>query len=168
MNNDLRLKELRQEYNLSQGLASKVCGVPLRTYVRYESDDHYGSSLKRQMMIDLIKSKYEISEEKGILSFEEIKRIVSSIVSKDKYRDLVSYVYLFGSYAKGYQNEKSDIDLLISTSISGLDFVGLIEELRIALHKKVDLVKLNNLTDNIELINEVFKDGIKLYEQSKN
>ena len=55
------------------------------------------------------------------------------------------------------------MDLLISTEVSGLKFYGLVEEIRTALHKKVDVLNLNQLTDNPELTKEILKDGIKIY-----
>ena len=71
--------------------------------------------------------------------------------------------YLFGSYAKGYATEKSDVDLLVDTDITGLDFFGLVEEFRESLHKKVDLLRLEDIRDNKEILLEILKDGIKLY-----
>ena len=35
-----------------------------------------------------------------------------------------------------------------------MNFVGLIEELRVALNKKVDLLRLSDLSDNVDLIND--------------
>ena len=57
----------------------------------------------------------------------------------------------------------SDVDLLISANVKGLKFYGLIEEIRIALHKKVDILNMEQLKDNIELTEEIFKYGIKIY-----
>ena len=70
---------------------------------------------------------------------------------------------LFGSYAKGYAGDESDVDLCVCTSLTGLAFVGLIEELRLALHKKVDLLRLSDISDNLDLLKEIMKDGIKIY-----
>ncbi len=75
----------------------------------------------------------------------------------------MDYCYLFGSYAKGKATENSDVDLLISTSISGLAFYGLIEDLREALKKKVELLRKEELANNSQLIDEILKDGIKVY-----
>ena len=72
----------------------------------------------------------------------------------------VLFCYLFGSYAKGKAIPASDVDLLISTNVKGLKFYGLVEEIRTALHKKVDILNLNQLKDNIELTEEILKDGI--------
>lgn len=50
----------------------------------------------------------------------------------------VSFCYLFGSYAKGNAAPKSDVDFLISTDVKGLKFFGLVEDIRVVLHKRVD------------------------------
>ena len=55
------------------------------------------------------------------------------------------------------------MDLLISTGVSGLKFYGLVEEIRAALHKKVDVLNMEQLMDNPELTKEILKDGIKIY-----
>lgn len=57
----------------------------------------------------------------------------------------------------------SDVDLLISANVKGLKFYGLVEEIREALHKKVDVLEINQLKDNLELTQEILKDGIKIY-----
>ena len=75
----------------------------------------------------------------------------------------VKYCILFGSYAKGKETPTSDVDLLISANIKGLKFYGLVEELRVALHKKVDVLDMNQLKNNLELTEEILKDGIKIY-----
>lgn len=75
----------------------------------------------------------------------------------------VNFCYLFGSYAKGKANETSDIDLLISSNVTGVKFFGLIEELREQLKKKVDLLDILQLNNNQTLLQEILKDGIKIY-----
>ena len=157
----MNLKEYRKGKGIKSKEASIVCGVPLRTYIRYENDDSYGSNLKRDKILSLLKEKYEVTEEKGLLSIEEIKNKVTDVFSK--YKDEISFCYLFGSYVKGYAKEDSDVDLCISTSLTGLRFVGLIEELRVSLNKKVDLLRLSDMSNNIELLNDIMKDGIKIY-----
>lgn len=157
----MTLKEYRKSINITIKEASEVCDVPLRTYIRYENDDSYGNALKRKQMLLSLKDKYEITEEKGVFSLTTIKEIVSEVLSS--YKEEVSFCYLFGSYAKGYASDLSDIDLCISTSITGIRFFGLIEKLRQSLHKKVDLIRLCDLSKNLELITEIMKDGIKIY-----
>ena len=48
-------------------------------------------------------------------------------------------------------------------NIKGLDFYGLVEEIRASLHKKIDLLDVKQLQNNLELIEEILKDGIKIY-----
>lgn len=158
----MSLLETRTQFDLSQAKAALLLNVPLRTYVRYESDDSYGSELKREMMIKTLKDVCEITETKGLLSVEYIKNSLKELFEKE-YPNRIEFCYLFGSYAKGYAKENSDVDLCVSTSLSGLDFVGLSESIRTILHKKIDLVRFSNLKNNIELINEIMKDGIKIY-----
>ena len=158
----MELKEKRMGYNISQQRAADIVGIPLRTYVRYEDDDNYGDSLKRKAIINAIDECCEINEDKGILSIEQIKKSIQKLIDSE-YKDKIEFCYLFGSYAKGYANDKSDVDLCVSTSLSGLDFAGLSEKLRNVLHKRIDLIRLNNLKDNVELINEIMKGGIKIY-----
>ena len=158
----MTLLETRKQYNVSQVEVATLLGIPVRTYIRYEQDNNYGSELKRQTMINLINNKYEITEDKGLLNVDYIKKQLNTLFS-NQYKEVVEFCYLFGSYAKGYATEKSDVDLCVSTSLKGLDFVGLSEDIRTLLHKKIDLIRFDTLKDNLELINEIMKDGIKIY-----
>lgn len=110
-------------------------------------------------MCEKLSSYNTIDEEHGLLTILEIKEIVKVIF--DKYD--INFCYLFGSYAKNNANFKSDVDLLIDSKITGLDYYGLIEDLRKSLHKKVCLLNIDQLENNKELIKEVLKDGIKIY-----
>ncbi|MBO5578339.1 MAG: nucleotidyltransferase domain-containing protein [Bacilli bacterium] len=158
----MTLLETRKQYNVSQIEVANLLGVPIRTYIRYEQDDNYGSELKRKTMIQIINDKYEITENKGLLTSEIIKKEIT-LLFDNEYKGVVEFCYLFGSYAKGYATERSDVDLCIATSLTGLDFVGLSEDIRRVLHKKIDLVRFDTLNNNLELINEIMKDGIKIY-----
>ncbi len=54
---------------------------------------------------------------------------------------------LFGSYARGEQDEKSDVDILIEPPDDmGLEFIDLKHKLEDALQKKVDLVSYNGIS----------------------
>ena len=156
----MNLFDLRKEYGLSQLKTAEICSVPLRTYIRYESDNEYGNTLKRKAMIAAIKDACEITEEKGILSIDQIMKGVHKVI-EEKYQGTVNLCYLFGSYAKGYATKKSDVDLCISTDLTGLAYVGLAERLHVELHKSIDLINLKNA--NSDLIYEIMKDGIKIY-----
>ena len=45
---DMTLLETRKQYNVSQLDVATLLNIPVRTYIRYEKDDNYGSTLKRQ------------------------------------------------------------------------------------------------------------------------
>ena len=114
------------------------------------------------MICRLLLDHCEITETKGLLTIEAIRETVKNLF-EEEYPGMIDFCYLFGSYAKGYAKENSDIDLCVSTSLSGLSFAGLSEKLRLALGKRIDLVRLNNLADNVQLINEIMKEGVKIY-----
>lgn len=59
---------------------------------------------------------------------------------------------LFGSYARGSQEEKSDIDIAvkIDNEMSLLDFVGLKQELENTLGQSVDLVEYSEIKPRIK------------------
>jgi hypothetical protein len=156
------LLDLRKQYKVSQTEIANLLSIPVRTYIRYEQNNNYGSSLKRQTMIKLILDKYEITEEKGLLTIEQIKEKLGQLFDV-QYKDTIKFCYLFGSYAKGYATEQSDIDLCVETSLQGLDVFGLIEDIRNLLHKKIDLIRFDTLKNNFNLVNEIMKDGIKIY-----
>ena len=111
-------------------------------------------------MVDLKEFKINyIDEETGILELEDIVQKCTEVFERYE----VSFCYLFGSYAKGKATQTSDVDILISANVKGIKFYGLVEEIRTALHKKVDVLDMNQLKENIELTEEIFKDGIKIY-----
>ena len=158
----MTLLQIRNKYQISQALAASSVGVPLRTYIRYENNNDYGNSLKRESMIQKLMNKYEITEDKGMLSIETIKNELTSLFDSE-YKGKIEFCYLFGSYAKGYAKDNSDVDLCVSTSLTGLRFAGLSEAIRTVLHKRIDLIRFNNLENNLELVYEIMKDGIKIY-----
>ena len=156
------LRELRADYKLMQSEAAAILGIPVRTYRRYESDDNYGSDLKRRMFAMILKDRFGIGEDKGLLTIDQIKEKVQSLFDGE-YAGQIDYCYLFGSYAKGTANESSDVDLYVSSSLTGLRFVGLIERLRQILCKRVDVIRNSELDGNMDLVNEIMKGGIKIY-----
>ena len=155
----MTLRELRKSKGITQREAADYVGVPLRTYCNYENDPQKQIGIKYKYMLESLRSYGYVDEENGVLTIEKIKELSISILSKYP----VEYCYLFGSYAKGKATEKSDVDLLVCTSITGIEFFGLVEELREKLKKKVDVLDQKQIECNFELTNEILKDGIKIY-----
>lgn len=155
---NMTLKELRKVNKLTQKEAALLINIPYRTYVRYEESGASKDSFKYQMLLRVLEEKTRIDEEHGIVSIDKIKELLIPILKSKK----ISYCYLFGSYARGSQKENSDIDLLVDTDITGLDFLMLVEEIRNTLHKKIDLLRLKDLKSDNPIVIEILKDGIRL------
>ena len=153
------LKSIRLDKKLTQQQAAGIVGISLRSYKSYENDLDKMGNLKYNYIYEKLSQINPIDEEHGIVDLEYISRKCSEIF--DKYK--INFCYLFGSYAKGKAKDDSDVDLLISTKIKGLKFFGLVEELRNSLQKKVDVIEVAGLKDNVELLEEILKDGIKIY-----
>jgi predicted nucleotidyltransferase len=155
----MTLKELRKKHKLSQEECAKYLEIPRRTYQDYETDLSKINTVKYKYMVEKMEKYGHIDETNGVLSLEKIKELCSEVFESRN----VEYCYLFGSYAKGKATETSDVDLLIATSDSGLRFFDLVESLRESLCKKVDVLTLEQLNNNTQLLNEILKDGIRIY-----
>ncbi|HHT9124309.1 MAG TPA: nucleotidyltransferase family protein [Candidatus Brocadiia bacterium] len=95
-------------------------------------------------------------------TLDEIKEIIN------KHKDVLMYKYgvkivgIFGSYIRGKQKKKSDIDLLaeFEKPISLLELVGAEIYLSEILETKVDLVPKEDIRE--ELKEEIFKETVYL------
>ena len=153
------LKELRKVKHLTQQEAAFRIGVSLRSYISYENDKTKEGCPKYRFLLQELEKINPIDEEHGVLERDELINICSEILSEYD----VDYCYLFGSYAKGKASGSSDVDLLISAKVTGLKYYELVERLREALHKKVDMLDTKQLLKNEALLNEVLKEGIRIY-----
>lgn len=91
----------------------------------------------------------------------EIKKIVVPIANSYG----VKRLYLFGSYAKGMANEKSDADLLVEKGepMSLLKLSGMRQMVQEALNLSVDLVTTTGIGDDFR--KEIAGTEILLYEE---
>ncbi len=153
------LRSLRLKAKLTQKETAERLGISLRSYIQYETDKSKTDSLKYRYLLSLLEGMTQIDEDHGILSIENIKSVCGEVLPDY----CVDYCYLFGSYAKGKATEKSDVDLLVSTEVTGLRFYELAERLRNELKKRIDLLDVKQLVNNEPLINEILKDGIRIY-----
>ena len=69
---EMKLKEYRITLGISAKESSKICSVPLRTYIRYENDDSSG--------IDIIKNFSDIGEKSGCEIPQDIAKYFDNLV----------------------------------------------------------------------------------------
>lgn len=96
--------------------------------------------------------------------FEEIRKKVIPVL-----KPYVIRISVFGSYARGEETGRSDIDILIQLKPSnkrpplGLEYFGLEQEIRELLHCEVDLVTEDGLSPYVRPYVE--KDKVVIYEE---
>lgn len=154
-----KIKELRLQKKITQKQAADYLGISLRSYITYENEQGKINSIKYDYIVKKLESLNPVDEEHGILTIEDITNTCQRILNDYP----VKYCILFGSYAKQKAMESSDIDLLIASDVNGLQFYDMVERLREELHKKVDVLNLDQLKNNLELTGEILQDGIRIY-----
>ena len=150
------LRQRRKELGLTQIEAAKACGVSRRTYQTYEEN-----AILNDTYNELIKKIDELGVLDGcnyVLNLKHIKHICKQLF-KEKYPEIRS-AYLFGSYARGEANGKSDVDILVICPPMGMKFYGIVAELEELLHKTVDLHTHRQLVNNEKFLEEILNDWI--------
>lgn len=160
------LKVLRENTGLTQEEVSKITGIPVKTIRNWEQNTRKPSDWALNLVIDRIlreknNDKQNIDEENGIVSYLSIKKSIEEVVHEYQ----VQRIYLFGSYAKGEASDTSDIDLYMESNLKELEYVELIEKLRMKLNKKVELLSPYTITNSSKIDNEIKKTGIIIYER---
>jgi len=94
------------------------------------------------------------------LDREKILEKLSYYKSHSQYRDKIKTIGLFGSYAKGGNIDKSDVDVFVKLEpLKMFDLIGIKNDLEKLLKKKVDIIALRN-SMNSYLRNEIDQYGI--------
>lgn len=79
-----------------------------------------------------------------------------------KNNELVSFAYLFGSYARGDAAARSDVDVAVYLVDPSFDNrLRVHHDLAVALNREVDIVVLNDVK-NIYLLEAILREGILL------
>ena len=154
-----QLRQKRKELGITQLQAAYACGVSRRTYQTYEETNNTNSTFN-----ELIKKLDEMGILDGSNYISNVKYIkfVCRQLFKEKYPE-IECAYLFGSYARGEATGKSDIDILVVCPPMGMKFYGIAAELEERLHKQIDLCTHRQLEKNERFIEQILKDGIKIY-----
>lgn len=95
-----------------------------------------------------------------IYTIDDIKNVLCPVFARYNVKRAV----LFGSYVKGLANQQSDVDLLLDSGLRGLKFVELIEDVRTALDKEVDVLDETHIVKGSKISSEIVKDGVVIYE----
>lgn len=96
------------------------------------------------------------------MSIQDIKNKIKPVL---KFHD-VKKAAVFGSYARGDQTKKSDVDMLIeykNDDKSLFDLIGLKMDLEKALNKKVDLGEYCAIRPRIK--EKILKEQVFIYEE---
>ena len=97
---------------------------------------------------------------KNIYSVNDIKRILQPVFKKHNIKKAV----LFGSYAKGLADDKSDIDIMVDSNLRGLAFYGLLEDVVNAIGLQVDLLDKRQIIPASKIQIEINNSGVVIYE----
>ena len=156
--NELRRK--RKDLEITQLQAANACGVSLRTYQTYEESNNLNDTYN-----ELIKKLDEIGILDGsnyIVSVRSIKNVCRQVFKSD-YPE-IECAYLYGSYARGEANGKSDIDIIVVLKKPmGIKFYGIAESLKEKLHKEIDLQSYEQIIGNSSMLKDILVEGIKIY-----
>jgi predicted nucleotidyltransferase len=96
-----------------------------------------------------------------VYDIAEITKRLTPIFKDNKVKKAV----LFGSYAKGEADSRSDVDILVDSELRGLNFVGLIELARQALQKHVDVLNACYVKKGSRVDREIAETGVPIYEE---
>ncbi|MCL2081198.1 MAG: nucleotidyltransferase domain-containing protein [Oscillospiraceae bacterium] len=101
-----------------------------------------------------------------IYKIDEIAKITENVFINNGVRR----AYLFGSYAAGNPDPKSDIDIVMDTDgkMPYLRVCRVSEELREVLHKKVDLFDIREIKPDSGMMREITGKGVLLYEKERH
>lgn len=157
----MNLRDLRLAKGISQTEASKFVGMPLRTYQRYEKNSSYEGSIKYKYVYQRLEKYGFVDEEHGILTRDEISAACGRVFPKYD----TDFAYLFGSYAKNMAKDRSDVDLLVSTGRDDAWLAEAMRELRENLHKRVDMLGMNEIMNNPDLVHEILDEGVRIYKR---
>ena len=98
-------------------------------------------------------------------NIELIKRTLEPVFRENGVKSAI----LFGSFAKGTANEKSDFDIWVDSGLRGLRFCGLIEKSRNALaetvlgDREIDMFDKTHIIPGSRIEKEIFSTGVYIY-----
>lgn len=101
----------------------------------------------------------QLRDSKPLYSIAEIKEILTPVFKKHKVKKAI----LFGSYVTGTADSRSDIDILVETSLKGLAFYGLYGDAEKLMRFPLDLIDKSAVEKGSELEKAIEKTGVTIY-----
>ena len=99
-----------------------------------------------------------------VYTIDEIKRKLLPIFTEVPIKKAV----LFGSYANGTADTKSDVDLLVDSGLEGFDFLLLREDIYGALGIEVDVFDVTHIIVGSKIDNEINNNGVIIYDEMQS
>lgn len=99
---------------------------------------------------------------KQIYSIADIKNKLVTLLADGPVKKAV----LFGSYAKGNADEKSDIDLLIDSNgeLNAINFYGVVGQIADAFDVSVDVIERMEVEEDSPVDREIKQTGVVVYD----
>ena len=96
-----------------------------------------------------------------------IKQLLNRIIQKQEKKNLISKAYLFGSYARGEETGKSDIDIRLEADrgLTLIDIGNMRQDLVEATGKDIDLLVVHPKNMDPAFYENIKKDEICIYER---
>ena len=157
------ISEARKELGLTQVEAAKALNISRRKLQNYEAMESEENYLDNSIYEEILKqiSDYVVDETHGFVTFYQIKHAANLVFGK---HEQVKCAYLFGSYARGEQTEKSDVDIFVVVKgPMGMEYYGMAADLSEILHKQIDLVSLNQVVGSEPFLERLLREGVKIY-----
>lgn len=95
----------------------------------------------------------------NVYTVNDIKEKLLPVFKKHNIKKAV----LFGSYAKGSADNRSDIDIMVDSNLRGLAFYGLLEDVVNAIGKSVDLLDKQQIKAESKVEQEINATGVVIY-----
>jgi len=98
---------------------------------------------------------------KARYTLDDIVGLVTPIISQ---YSAVYRAFIFGSYAKGEADNRSDVDIRIDANgLGAMDYCGLAGRLMMVLDIPMDLVETDNLSD--EFLSSIREQEVLIFER---
>ncbi|MDY0100622.1 MAG: nucleotidyltransferase domain-containing protein [Bacilli bacterium] len=161
------IQTVRENLGLTQVEFARLVNIPVKSIRNWEQNIRVPADYIIELVLDYVlrlkHDQEQFQEDFYIPSFLQIKEKVKQVVATHN----IEKVYLYGSYAKGTQTPESDIDFYMISDIEDIEYFGVIEELRTAVNKKVDLLSNKTIKKNSPIAKEIERTGILIYERRK-